>query len=193
MRRLSRMTDYKAWWEGLDGKLRTYTRRAAKKGIEIHRQLSIMTLPQASGQFTMRNRFVKAGSSRHYGKNFDTVKRENSTYLDRSEFLGAYYSGELVGFMKFVYVGDTAQIMQILSLKTHQDKRPLLPLIARAVEICHKKGLKYLIWGKFTYGRKTDSGIADFKRHLGFNKRISRVTMFLYPVAWPDRPQTRSA
>ena len=58
----------------------------------------------------------------HYGKDIDTVKRENGSYLDRSEFLGAYYSGQLVGFMKLVYVGDAARSMQILCLNAHQDK-----------------------------------------------------------------------
>jgi hypothetical protein len=44
-------------------------------------------------------------------------------------------------------------------------------LIVKAAEICHQKGLKYLIYGKFTYGRKTDSGIAEFKRRLGFQQK----------------------
>ena len=106
----------------------------------------------------------------HYGKDLDTVKRENGTYLDRCEFLGAYYSGQLVGFMKFVYVRDAARGMQILCLKAHQDKTPMTALIARAAEICHQKGLKYLTYGKFTYGRKTDSSMAEFKRRLGYEQ-----------------------
>ncbi len=31
---------------------------------------------------------------------------DNATYLDRSEFIGAYHDGELIGFMKWVDVGD---------------------------------------------------------------------------------------
>ena len=33
----------------------------------------------------------------HYGKDAEAVKRENSSYLDRSLFLGAYFGAELIG------------------------------------------------------------------------------------------------
>jgi hypothetical protein len=58
--------------------------------------------------------------------------------------------------------------MQILSKKSHQDKRPMNALIAKAVEVCHEKGISYLVYSKFTYGNKIQSQIADFKRRNGF-------------------------
>lgn len=60
----------------------------------------------------------------HYGKDFQTIKRELGTYLERSVFIGAYYQDELVGFMKITWVGTTGTITQILSMKRHFDKRP---------------------------------------------------------------------
>jgi len=166
-----RTDDYKAWWEALPQETRKYTRQAAKKGIEI--RSAVLDNDFAAGIKAIYDEApVRQGRKFwHYGKDLDTVRRENSTYLDRCEILGAYYSGQLVGFMKFVYVGDAARIMQILCLNAHQDKRPMTALIAKAAEICHQKGLKYLIYGKFTYGRKTDSGIAEFKRRLGFRQK----------------------
>lgn len=165
-----RTDDYKAWWEGLPQEARKNTRRAAKKGIEI-RSAALDNDFAAGIKAIYDEAPVRQGRKFwHYGKDLDTVKRENGTYLDRCEFLGAYYSGQLVGFMKFVYVGDAARIMQILCLNAHQDKRPIIALIARAAEICHQKGLKYLIYGRFTYGRKTDSSVAEFKRRLGFEQ-----------------------
>ena len=165
-----RTDDYKAWWEGLPQEARKNTRRAAKKGIEI-RSAALDNGFAAGIKAIYDEAPVRQGRKFwHYGKDLDTVRRENGTYLDRSEFLGAYYSGQLAGFMKFVYVGDAARIMQILCLNAHQDKRPMTALIAKAAEICHQKGLKYLIYGRFTYGRKTDSSIAEFKRRLGFEQ-----------------------
>ena len=166
-----RTDDYKAWWDALPQETRKYTRQAAKKGIEI--RSVVLDHDFAAGIKAIYDETpVRQGRKFwHYGKDLDTVKRENGTYLDRCEILGAYYSGQLVGFMKFVYVGDAARIMQILCLNAHQDKRPMTALIAKAAEICHQKGLKYLIYGKFTYGRKTDSGIVEFKRRHGFQQK----------------------
>jgi hypothetical protein len=166
-----RTDNYKAWWQGLPQEARKNTRRAAKKGIEI--RSAALDDGFATGIKAIYDEApVRQGRKFwHYGKDLDTIKRENGTYLDRCEFLGAYYSDQLVGFMKFVYVGDAARIMQILCLNAHQDKRPMIALIAKAVEICHQQGLKYLIYGRFTYGRKTDSSITEFKRRLGFEQK----------------------
>ena len=38
--------------------------------------------------------------SGHYQKDFQSVKGALATYLERSVFLGAYFQGELIGFMK---------------------------------------------------------------------------------------------
>ncbi len=165
-----RTNDYKAWWDGLPQEARKNTRRATKKGIEI-RSAKFDDALVAGIKVIYDEAAVRQGRPFwHYGKDLETIERENGTYLDRCEFLGAYFSGELVGFMKWVYVDHAARIMQILCLNAHQDKRPMIALIARAAEICHQRGMKYLIYGKFTYGRKTGSSITEFKRRLGFEK-----------------------
>ena len=87
--------------------------------------------------------------------------------------------------MKFVYVDNAARIMQILCLNAHQDKRPMIALIAKAAEICHQRGLKYLIYGRFTYGRKTDSSLAEFKRRLGFEQM--EVLRYYVPLSLRGR------
>lgn len=166
-----RIDDYRAWWEGLPQEARKNTRRAAKKGLEI--RSAALDADFVAGIKAIYDEVpIRQGRKFwHYGKDLHTIERENGTYLDRCEFLGAYYSDQLVGFMKFVHVSDTARIMQILCLNAHQDKRPMTALIAKAAEICHKKGLKYLIYGKFTYGRITDSSFTEFKRRLGFEQK----------------------
>lgn len=165
-----RTDDYKAWWEGLSQEGRRNARLAAKKGIEV-RSAAFDDDFAAGIKAIYDETPVRQGRKFwHYGKDLDRVKRENSSYLDRSEFLGAYYTGQLVGFMKFVYIDDVARIMQILCLDAHRDKRPMTALIAKAVEVCHQKGKKHLIYGKFAYGGRTDS-LAEFKRRMGFEVR----------------------
>jgi hypothetical protein len=41
-------------------------------------------------------------------------------------------------------------------------------LIAKAMQICHGKGMSYLIYRKFTYGAKRADSLAEFKRRNGF-------------------------
>lgn len=165
-----RTDDYTAWWEGLPQEARKNTRRAAKRGVEV--RAATFDDELVAGIKTMYDETpIRQGRKFwHYGKSLDMVRRDNSSYLDRCEFLGAYFGGELIGFTKYVFAGDTARIMQILCLNAHQDKRTIIALIVKAVERCHQRGVKYLIYGKFTYGQKTDSSIAEFKRRLGFEQ-----------------------
>ena len=60
-----------------------------------------------------------------------TIRADTATYLERSEFLGAYYNGELIGFLKIVYVDQLGCLMQIMSKIGHQDKRPTNALIVK--------------------------------------------------------------
>ena len=106
----------------------------------------------------------------HYGKELSVVKEEYGTYADRSEFLGVYYQNELIGLIKFVYMGKIASIMQIISKEAHYDKRPTNILIAKAVEVCAEKGVLFLIYGKYIYGNKTSNSLTEFKRRTGFEQ-----------------------
>jgi hypothetical protein len=106
----------------------------------------------------------------HYGKDFDTVKRENGTYSERSEFIGAFLKNELIGFVKMVYVGCYAEVMQILSMIAHREKAPTNALIAKAVEVCCEKSLSHFVYSNFAYGKKGDDSLSEFKRANGFLK-----------------------
>jgi hypothetical protein len=95
---------------------------------------------------------------------------ENATYLDRSEFLGAYFNDELIGFIKIIYVDQVATLIQIVSKIEHQDKRPTNALLAKAVEVCDKKGAKFLLYTKFIYDENRSSPLTEFKRRNGFEE-----------------------
>lgn len=104
----------------------------------------------------------------HYGKNFETVKEETAHCLEQSEFIGAYCQDELIGFIKLLCAGPAADIVLIVCKQKYHDKRPTNALIAKAVEVCAQKGIRFLTYAKFSYDRKFKSSLVDFKRHHGF-------------------------
>jgi hypothetical protein len=106
----------------------------------------------------------------HYGKGFEAVKSENATYLERSTFIGAYHNRKLVGFLKLVFDDNVASIMQILSKSSYFDKRPTNALLAKAVQVCDSREIKYLTYGEYIYDNKDQSTLIDFKRNNGFIK-----------------------
>ena len=161
-------TNFNEWWEKLPQETRKNVRKAAKKGVVVQSATFDGDFVRGIKELYDETPIRQGRRFWHFGKDLETIKRENSTYLDRSEFIGAYYNGELIGFMKFVRVGKIANMMQILSKSAHFDKRPMNALIAKAVEICQAEGLSYLVYSKFTYGNKMQSQIAEFKRRNGF-------------------------
>src|SRR5262249_12358629 len=104
----------------------------------------------------------------HFRKPFATVKAENGTYLDRSILISARCGGEMVGYLKLVVDEDVASIMQIVSKVAHAERRPTNALISKAVETCEATGARYLVYGKYVYGTKTESSLIDFKQNNGF-------------------------
>jgi hypothetical protein len=108
----------------------------------------------------------------HYGKDLETVHKMNATFMDRSIFIGAFFEGNLIGFVKLVFDEGRSQagLMQIVSMIGHQDKAPTNALIAQAVQSCAERGISYLWYANMSYGKKQADGLADFKRHNGFQK-----------------------
>ncbi len=161
-------TNYDDWWTGLPQESRKNVRRAAKRGVSVTVAALDADLVQGIKRLYDETPIRQGRRFWHFGKSLDRVRKENSSYLDRSEFIGAYHGCELIGFMKFVYVGNIARIMQILASTSHQDKRPMNAMIAKAMEVCHAKNMKYLVYSKFSFGNKKPDDMAEFKRRNGF-------------------------
>jgi hypothetical protein len=164
----TRFTD---WWEKkLPQETRKNVRRAAKRGVTVKiAQFDDEFVKGIQGIYN-ENPIRQGRRFWHFGKDFDTVKWENATYLDRSDFVGAYFNEELIGFIKVIYVDRTAQIIQILAKNAHQDKRAINALLARTVELCEKKSISHLIYGKYVYDRNEKSPFTEFKRRNGFEE-----------------------
>ncbi len=106
----------------------------------------------------------------HYKKTFAEVKADNASFLERSDFIGAYFNDELIGFDKIIYTDCWAAQIQLISKIKHREKCPINVLLAKAVEICAEKGIRFLTYGAYTYGRKGADALTDFKKRNGFTK-----------------------
>jgi hypothetical protein len=163
-------TSFKGWWEGLPRESRKNVRRSQKRGVEIFvKQLDHRLIHGIMG--VNNEAPVRQGKrNRHYGKTFEQVKKDHSSFLDLSDFICAYVGDELVGFVWLIYRGEIASILQILTKASHHDKRPANALISKAVELCNAKGLLYLTYGMFNYGNKKQCSLREFKERNGFSE-----------------------
>ena len=158
------------WWDSLPQETRKNVRRSQRRGVEVRSVVFCDQLIDGIANIYNETPIRQGRRFWHYGKTFEEVKAANSTYLDRSEFIGAFFNRQLIGFMKFVVVNNVARVMQILSLDAHADKRPTNALLAKAVEICCQKGISHLVYGKHVYGKKENSPVTEFKRRNGFER-----------------------
>ena len=162
---------FKEWWENrLPQVSRKNVRRSQKRGVTV-RTVAFNDELVAGIVGIFNETLIKQGIPfAHHGKDFETVKQELSGFLDRSEFIGAYFGAELIGFIKLVYLGRVAAILNIVSMDQHYDKRPANALITKAVEICEQRKMTHLLYGKFVYGNKTSSPLTEFKHRNGFEQ-----------------------
>jgi hypothetical protein len=163
-------TTFEEWWEKLPQEARKNTRRAAKRGLVVKEVPFDDELVRGIHKICNETPVRQGRRFWHYGKDFETIKHEHGTYVERSEFIGAYFEGELIGFLKMVYVDKLACIMGILALNSHQDKRPMNALLTKAVEICVQRKVGWFVYGNYVYGNKKDDSLVEFKRRNGFEQ-----------------------
>ena len=164
------ITTFSHWWEKrVDAGARRAVRKAAKSGVVV--KVAEFDDAFVQGIVNINNETpIRQGKPFwHFQKSFDAVKRENSTYAERNDFLGAYYQDELIGFMRLTYTDRVGNIVQLLSMMKHYDKRPANALIAKAVEICEQKEMSHLLYYNYIYN-DPKSSLTEFKRRNGFEQ-----------------------
>jgi hypothetical protein len=164
------VTTFEAWWEKLPQEARKNTRRAAKRGVVVKAVPFDDELARGIHKICNETPVRQGKPFWYYGMDFETIKRVQATYVERSDFIGAYFEGELIGFIKMVYVDQLACILSILALNSHYDKRPMNALLAKAMEVCVQKHVGLFVYGNYIYGNKKDSSLVEFKRRNGFEQ-----------------------
>ena len=107
----------------------------------------------------------------HYGMSLERAREYAGTFLDKSVFIGAFVGDKLIGFAKLTWDDSRTQanLMHILSMIEHRDKNPTNALIAQAVRSCAERGIRYLVYQNFTYGKRPDT-LTKFKEVNGFRQ-----------------------
>jgi hypothetical protein len=161
------------WWmRTINDKTRNMVRKAEKKHVQVREvEFDDALLP---GIWTIYNECpVRQGKPFvHYGKDIESVRREKSTFPDRSIFLGAYLDDTLIGFAKLTTdeLRTQAGLMQIVAMIQHRDKAPTNALMAQAVRSCADRGIPYLVYSRFNDRKKESDPLSDFKQHNGFRR-----------------------
>lgn len=161
---------YDHWWNKQIGNdARRMVRKATKQGVTI--RLVPFSDDLIAG---IKNIYDEAEVRRgkpfwHYNKPFSEVKEDNQSFIDRSDFLGAYFNDELIGFDKIIYTGCWAAQIQLIAQMKHRDKCVINALLSKAVELCAERNVRFLTYGAYTYGRKGPDALTDFKKRNGFH------------------------
>ena len=154
---------FEHWWSSqIDNKTRNMVRKSQKKGLVV-KEVTFDHALVAGIQEIYNETPVRQGKQFwHYGKDVDTVRRENATFLDQSIFIGAFLDKRLVGFVKLVIdkCGGQAGMMQILSMTAYRDVAPTNALIAQVVRSCADRKIPYVRYATFSYGESITTALS---------------------------------
>jgi hypothetical protein len=167
------ITTFENWWTRQAGaKTRNEVRLAEKKGVLLREVPFDDTLVAGIREIYNECPIRQRRRFPHYGKDLETVRREEATFLDSSIFTGAFFEEKLIGFLKLVPDETCTQagLMNIISMVRYRDKATQNALIASAVRACANRGIRYLVYSKFDYGKGQQDGLRKFKEHNGFRR-----------------------
>jgi hypothetical protein len=170
------VSSYDHWWSAqIKSRTRGVIRKSSKEGLVVkeveYTDEFVRGMTAIFNEAPMR----QGRPFWHYGKTFETVKREFSRYLFRERLIGAYHQDELIGFMMLGLAGRYAVTGQIISKIGHRDKGTNNSMMAKAVELCANAKIPYLVYLRWGTG-----SLAEFKRRNGF-ERIS-LPRYYVPV-----------
>jgi hypothetical protein len=178
------------WWmHQIRSFPRNRARQAEKKGVVL-REVSVDdTLFRGIVEIYNECPIRQGKRFPYYGMSLDSARQYASTFLDRSIYIGAFLGDSMIGFIKLVTDESRTQacLVHILSMVKHKDKAPTNALIAAAVRCCADRAIRYLVYERFSYGKKKEDSLSHFKEVNGF----ARVDLPRYYV--PLTPLGRAA
>jgi hypothetical protein len=176
------------WWNQQIGfKARNKAKQAEKKGVTLREVPFDDALVKGIWEIYNECPVRQGRPFTHYGKDIETVRKEEATYLDSSIFIGAFLGDSMIGFVKMVSDETRTQagLMNIVSMIKHRDKAPTNALVAHAVRSCAERRISYLVYANFAYGKKQPDSVADFKERNAFQQmNVPRYYVPLTPIGW---------
>ena len=160
------LEDYKHWLtKQVTPSARNKIRKTQKFGVTIQETKLSDELVRGIMEIFNQSPVRRGKRFWHYGKDFETVKKEMSLDLQDSIFITAYHENELIGFIKLYITNRYAMITLILDKTAHRDKAPMNGMIAKAVEVCAQRKIPYIA---YTVWRRGEHG--QFQESTGFEK-----------------------
>ena len=159
------------WWTNqADESVRNKVRKSEKNGIVVREVAFDANFARGIREIYNEVPIRQGRPYPHYGKDLDTVYQEVGTFADCSIFLGAFLGEELAGFMKLTVdeTGTQLKTMSLAALSRYRNKAVMNALIAQAVRVSAEQNIPNLVYGSFSYGKKTPDGLSEFKRSNGF-------------------------
>lgn len=165
------VSTFEHWWTKQIGfKARNKAKQAEKRGVTIREIPFGDALVEGIWQIYNECPIRQGRPFRHYGKDINTVRQEEATFLDSSTFIGAFVDDRLIGFIKLLTDETRTQsgLLNIVSMICHRDKAPTNALVAYAVRFCAENRIPFLVYSNFAYGNKQRDSVSDFKERNGF-------------------------
>lgn len=177
---LLNITTYTDWFKDIDRKTRNMVRKAEKCGVMT--KIVEPSKELAEGIWKIYNEtLIRQGRPfPHYGMWIEPIEREVLSSKN-CDFIGAYSEGELIGFVRLTYGDNIAVMSRLLSLKRCFNMAPNNALIAKAVEVCADKGVKFMMYGRIGNHPSLDK----FKIKNGFVK--FPLTRYYIPLTMKGR------
>ena len=182
------ISTFENWWTHQIGfKARNKAKQAEKRGVSLREVPFDDALVKGIWEIYNECPIRQRRRFPHFGKNIETVHREEATFLENSVFIGAFHEDKLIGFVKLVSdeTGVQAGLMNIVSMIRHRDKAPQNALVAQAVRACASRGIQFLVYSRFDYGDKRHDSLRDFKERSGFKRvDLPRYHVPLTRMGW---------
>jgi hypothetical protein len=179
------ITTFDEWWnKQVKGTTRNMIRKSRKAGVEIREATFDDEFVQGMVEIFNETPIRQGRRFWHYGKDFATVKREFSLFLFREYLIGAYLGDELIGFVMLANAGCFGVLGQFISKVAHRDKATNNALIAKTVEVCEQRQLRYLLYTDWK-----DSSLVAFKRYSGFEEM--KLPRYFVPLTLAGRTAMR--
>jgi hypothetical protein len=187
------ISSFDDWWnKGIGFKARNKAKQAAKKGVEVREVPFDDELVKGIWEIYNESPVRQGRRFPHYGRSLESVRRVSASFLDSSVFIGAFFEGKLIGFIKMTWDDTRTQagLMHIVSMIKHRDKAPTNALVAEAVRACADRSIPHLVYSNFSYGKKERSGLSDFKERNGFRRIL--LPRYYVPLTWMGRMALRA-
>jgi len=160
---LLQVITYDDWWKSIGKKTRNMVRKAEKSGIKTEVVEPSERLAEGIWKIYNETPIRQERAFPHYRVPMQTVTRSVLS-AQNCTFIGAFFQDELAGFMQLVHGDKIAIISQILSLQKYFDIAVNNALVAKAVEVCATKQIRWLMYGRMGNHPSLDK----FKQNSGF-------------------------